>query len=218
MTEPLSRTMSSQLSGRLRDRILAGTYAPGAPLLQDSIAAEFGVSKIPVREALVQLQGEGLVDIFAHRGFQVRLLSTAEFEEVFRLRLQIEPRAVADGARKAEPADRLAAQSALTRLNEALAAGELSQSGNLNRAFHLALIVPRLQSVTAEILNRLHTLSQRYIQMHLSPRGRPKRAIREHTELYEVWAERKFKDSSALTQAHIEAIRADLARSIASKH
>src|SRR5688572_8969462 len=61
MNEPLTRTMSSQLTLRLRERILAGTYAPGAALLQDSIAAEFGVSKIPVREALVQLQGEGLV-------------------------------------------------------------------------------------------------------------------------------------------------------------
>ena len=57
MSEPLARTISSQVIVRLRGRILAGAYAPGAPLLQDAIAAEFGISKIPVREALVQLQG-----------------------------------------------------------------------------------------------------------------------------------------------------------------
>ena len=217
MSEPITRTMSSQLTVRLRDQILAGQYAPGSPLLQDSIAAEFGVSKIPVREALVQLQGEGLVDIFAHRGFQVRAISAAEFAEIFQLRLEIEPAAAAAGARKASPQDRSAARTMLERLNECLAAGDLANSGNLNRAFHLALIVPRLQPVTTEILSRLHTLSQRYVQMHLSPRGRVKRAIREHGTLYQAWANGKLKQVSALTQAHIESTRKDLAEVVATE-
>lgn len=217
MSEPITRTMSSQLTVRLRDRILAGQYAPGSPLLQDTIAAEFGVSKIPVREALVQLQGEGLVDIFAHRGFQVRPISAAEFSEVFQLRLEIEPAAVAAGARKASPHDRAAARTALDRLNESLAAGDLANSGNLNRAFHLALIVPRRQPVTTEILSRLHTLSQRYVQMHLSPRGRVKRAIREHAALYQAWANGKLREASALTLAHIESTRKDLAEVVVSQ-
>jgi DNA-binding transcriptional MocR family regulator len=78
MTEHLIRTMSGQLTFRIREKILTGAYPPGSPLLQDVIAAEFGVSKIPVREALVQLRAEGLVDVFAHRGFQVRPLSAME--------------------------------------------------------------------------------------------------------------------------------------------
>jgi hypothetical protein len=69
MNEPLLRTMSGQIVTRIRDKILSGDYAPGSALLQDSIAAEFGVSKIPVREALVRLRAEGLIDIEAHRGF-----------------------------------------------------------------------------------------------------------------------------------------------------
>lgn len=210
MTEPLSRTMSGQLAVRLRDRILSGSYAPGAQLLQDSIAAEFGVSKIPVREALVQLQGEGLVEIFAHRGFQVRPLSASELEEVFSLRLRMEPTAVAGGARRASAADQQAARMALDHLNETLAAGNLDRSGALNRAFHLSLIVPRLQPVAAQMLGRLHTLSQRYVQMHLLPLGRVKRATREHTELHEAWAARKLKRVVELTRAHIETTRNDL--------
>src|SRR5258708_40109912 len=104
MTEPLVQSMTSQLIVRFRDRILSGTYAPGSALRQDSLAAEFGTSKIPVREALVQLQSEGLVDIFPNRGFQVRPLAGTELDEVFRLRLQIEPTAVALGAKLAGPA------------------------------------------------------------------------------------------------------------------
>ena len=63
--EQLTRTMSGQITTRIREKILSGVYAPGSALLQDAIAAEFGTSKIPVREALVQLRSEGLLDIYA---------------------------------------------------------------------------------------------------------------------------------------------------------
>ncbi len=210
MTEPLTRTISSQLATRLRDRIVAGIYAPGSQLLQDALAAEYGVSKIPVREALVQLRGEGLVDVFAHRGFQVRPLSIAELEEVFRLRLLLEPPAVAEGARRAKSVDHAAARTALEKLSNALASDDLGQSGALNRAFHLALIVPHLQPVSGETLGRLHVLAQRYVQIHLVPRGRVKRATREHAALCEAWEAGKSKEAGRLIQLHIEAARDDL--------
>ena len=210
MTEPLVQSMTSQLIVRFRDRILSGIYAPGSALRQDSLAAEFGTSKIPVREALVQLQSEGLVDIFPNRGFQVRPLASAELDEVFRLRLQIEPVAVALGARLANAADQSAARSALEQLNAATAAGEFAASGRLNRAFHLLLIVPRLQPVAAEILSRLHTLAQRYVQAHLRPEGRAKRATREHAALLKAWSLGKSKEARALIHSHIKSTSADL--------
>jgi DNA-binding GntR family transcriptional regulator len=216
MSENLIRTMSGQITARIREKILTGVYPPGSALLQDVIAAEFGVSKIPVREALVQLRAEGLVDVFAHRGFQVRPLSSMEVDEVFRLRSQIEPEAVAEGARRAQPEDHGAARLAFGNLNDALAAGELYDSGDLNRTFHLALIVPRLQPIAAEILNRLHTLSQRYVRMHLLPPGRVKRATQEHTELYEAWLSGNAADAIRLTHAHIETTRDDLAQILQS--
>jgi DNA-binding GntR family transcriptional regulator len=210
MTEPLVQSMTSQLIVRFRDRILSGTYAPGSALRQDSLAAEFGTSKIPVREALVQLQSEGLVDIFPNRGFQVRPLAGAELDEVFRLRLQIEPTAVAQGAKLASAADHHAAINALKQLNEATAAGEFASSGRLNRAFHLLLIVPRLQPVAAEILSRLHTLAQRYVQAHLRPEGRAKRATREHAALLKAWRLGKSQQARVLMHSHIKSTREDL--------
>jgi DNA-binding GntR family transcriptional regulator len=210
MTEALVQSMTSQLIVRFRDRILSGTYAPGSALRQDSLAAEFVTSKIPVREALVQLQSEGLVDIFPNRGFQVRPLADAELDEVFRLRLQIEPTAVAQGAKLASAADHDAAISALEQLNEAAAAGEFASSGRLNRAFHLLLIVPRLQPVAAEILSRLHTLAQRYVQAHLRPEGRAKRATREHAALLKAWRLGKSQEARALMHSHIKSTREDL--------
>jgi DNA-binding GntR family transcriptional regulator len=211
MTEPLIQSMTSQLLVRFRDRILSGTYAPGSALRQDTLAAEFGTSKIPVREALVQLQSEGLVDIFPNRGFQVRPLATAELDEVFSLRLRIEPAAVAMGAKLATADDHIAARRSLEQLNEALASEEFSSSGQLNREFHLLLIVPRLQPVTAEVLGRLHTLAQRYVQAHLRPEGRVKRAMREHAALLRIWSMGKSKEASALIHTHIKSTQTDLA-------
>ena len=215
MNQPLVQSMTSQLIVRFRDRILAGTYAPGSALRQDILASEFGTSKIPVREALVQLQSEGLVDIFPNRGFQVRPLASAELQEVFSLRLRVEPAAVARGARLATPADHAAARQALEQLNAATAAEEFSSTGQLNRAFHLLLIVPRLQPVAAEILSRLHTLAQRYVQAHLRPEGRVKRAAREHALLLKAWRAGKSQEVRALIHAHIKSTRDDLERNFA---
>jgi DNA-binding GntR family transcriptional regulator len=216
VNEPLVQSMTSQLIVRLRDRILAGTFAPGSALRQDILASEFGTSKIPVREALVQLQSEGLVDIFPNRGFQVRPLAAAELDEVFRLRLQVEPAAVARGAKLATADDRVAARNALDQWNAAAAAGEFNSTGQLNRNFHLLLIVPRLQPVAAEILSRLHTLAQRYVQAHLRPEGRVKRASREHAALLKAWRMGKSQEVRALIHTHVKSTRDDLVRFIAS--
>ena len=206
----LVRTVSTQLIGLLRAKIVNGAYAPSAPLLQDAIAAEFGVSKIPVREALLQLHAEGLVDVFAHRGFQVRPLSTGEAEEVFRLRLQIEPHAVAAGARLAGAADRAAAQATYQRLRAALSSGRLEEAGDLNRDFHLSLLVARRQPFTHEVLQRLLTLCQRYVRLHLQPRGRSSRADREHKALLAAWAAGAAAQAEKLATSHIEATYEDL--------
>lgn len=213
---PLARTVTSQITARIRAKILSGAYPPGSALRQDTIAAEHGTSKIPVREALVQLSSEGLVDIYTHRGFQVRPLSAHEAQEVFRLRLAIEPAAVARGARVASPAERDAARSALDALNATLSAGDLRSSGDLNCAFHLALIVPRLQPVTSEILYRLHTLAQRYVRIHLGLAGRMRRANREHSALYRAWAAGKEREAQRLARLHIEETRAELAQALAA--
>jgi DNA-binding GntR family transcriptional regulator len=126
--------------------------------------------------------------------------------------LQIEPAAVAAGAQLASTADHDAARAALSQLNAALARDDLASSGQLNRAFHLALIVPRLQPIAAEILGRLHTLAQRYIQAHLRPKGREQRARREHAALFRAWSAGHCKQVSLLTHAHIKATRDDLVR------
>ena len=84
-------TMSAAAADKLRRRILDGTLPAGFQLRQDLLAEELGISRIPIREALVQLEAEGLVRIIPHRGAVVSELSLSEIEELFELRALIEP-------------------------------------------------------------------------------------------------------------------------------
>src|SRR5262245_1526124 len=83
----------------LRDRILRGRYPEGSPLRQDALASDLGVSRIPIREALRQLEVEGLVTFSPHAGAVVSMLSLDEIWELFELRAMLE----SDLMRKAVP-------------------------------------------------------------------------------------------------------------------
>ncbi len=92
--EPALRAKPDSLLSRLRDEILQGGVGPGLPLRQDEIAARHGVSKIPVREALLQLVAEGLVTAQPNRGFTVSQLSPQEAEEILEVRAVLECQAM----------------------------------------------------------------------------------------------------------------------------
>lgn len=198
---------------RIRDRILSGAVPAGGPVRQDRLAAELGISKIPLREALARLEQEGLVRAEPNRGFFVRPLDAAEAEEVYALRLKLEPDAAAAGAAVADAPARAAAQAASDALAAAIAAGR-GDVGARNRAFHVALVRPSGQPLTTDILARLHVLSERYVRIHLAPQGRGARAGDEHRELLEAWMQGRLYRVRALSRAHIEATLADLRRQL----
>jgi DNA-binding GntR family transcriptional regulator len=207
------RTLSDQLVELVRDRILSGAVPPDRPIRQDALAGELGVSKIPLREALGRLEQEGLLRSRANRGWYVPPMSTEEVEEVYALRLKLEPDAIAAAARLASEEERAAAHAALDSLEEGVA-GDREAVGALNRAFHLALIRPGRQPVTAGILERLHILSDRYVRKHLEPLGRDARANEEHRWMLETWLARDGAAIAELARLHIERTLADLRREL----
>lgn len=198
----VTRNLPEQLVDLVRDRILSGMVDPDRPVRQDALAADLGVSKIPLREALARLEQEGLLASQANRGFTVRPLNAHEAEEVFALRLKLEPDLIALAARSASPADHKMASDILDRIDTIVD----SQGGNpaaLNRSFHLALLRPANQPVTLTVLERLHVLSERYVRKHLEPLGRYARARGEHREMFDAWAARDERRIAALCVVHI---------------
>src|SRR5258705_7097707 len=79
-------SLPEQIAAQLAARITAGAYAPGQRIMEQALAAEFGVSRGPVRDALRLLEKDGLVTILARRGAQVTKLSIQEGREIFDIR------------------------------------------------------------------------------------------------------------------------------------
>jgi len=93
-----SPTSSLRVSEELREAILSGEFGPGQRLRTATLAKRFGSSRTPVREALVQLEGEGLVDIEPRRGALVRPFASADLIDLYEVRVLLEPAAAARAA------------------------------------------------------------------------------------------------------------------------
>jgi DNA-binding GntR family transcriptional regulator len=100
-----ARTVSESVTARLREEIVTGQLAPGERLSQDQLAERFGVSRIPVREALRQLSSEGLVDLPSHRGATVSQLSPEEIAELIAIAGTLEGAATTRGATRLSKAE-----------------------------------------------------------------------------------------------------------------
>src|SRR5258708_23106007 len=85
------QSLTSAVADKLRDQIIRGEIPEGAQLRQDAIASQYQVSRIPVREALRQLDAEGLIAIVPNRGAVVPALSPDDIEELFSIRALLEP-------------------------------------------------------------------------------------------------------------------------------
>jgi DNA-binding GntR family transcriptional regulator len=205
------QTLSEQIFTLVRDRIISGKIPVESAIRQDALAAELGVSKIPLREALVRLEQEGLLIAQANRGFFVRSLTADEAEEVYALRLKIEPDAVAMASKVATDADKAAAKTALKELDRA-AASDRSSVGKLNRAFHMSLVRPLKHQITMQIVERLNIISERYVGKHLEPAGRDDRAHKEHQTMLDLWSAGKAEEAAAMMHEHIANTLEDLRR------
>jgi DNA-binding GntR family transcriptional regulator len=126
----------------LRGVILDGEVPPGSAIPVDAVAAAFGVSRIPVREALMTLIGEGLVDHRPNAGYRVAMMTAQEFGEIYLVREALESAALRAAVARAGPDDDAQAGSAHRALDAAVIAYDGKLYHRESRRFHLALIRP----------------------------------------------------------------------------
>lgn len=203
------RTLSEQVFEIVREQIVTGKLPGYTPIRQDALANELGVSKIPLREALVRLEQEGLLTSHPNRGYAVQPMSAAEADEIFALRLSIEPAAAAYAATVANDEDRAIAKAAFEALDSA-AGDRIAEVAIRNRVFHIALVRPGRRLLTTQLVERLEILAERYAVAHLQPAGRGDRAHLEHRELLETWLARDAARMETLLASHIQSTLADL--------
>jgi len=142
MTEGFRRPPTAQEAVLMEVRrfIATGALRPGQKIVQDALAAQLGVSRVPLREALKILEGEGQVTYAAHRGYFVTELSLADLVEVYRIReiLESEAVAVAVALMTAEDFERL--DEAERDVQAAAANADVIAMTSANRRFHFTLI------------------------------------------------------------------------------
>ena len=126
----------ARLRDLIRTDIVAGRLLPGERLKIAELAARYDASTIPVREALQQLQGEGIVTFVANRGASVREIDAKFLGDIHEVRALIEPYLIRWFVRHHREADLAALDDIQRRYDEEVAAGELGNTHDMNRAFH----------------------------------------------------------------------------------
>jgi DNA-binding GntR family transcriptional regulator len=134
--------VQSVLVDELRTIILDGGVPPGSAIPVDAVAAAFKVSRIPVREALMTLIGEGLVDHRPNGGYRVAMMTAPEFAEIYLVREALETAALRAAVERAGAEDDDGARSAHQALDAAVQAYDGKLYHRESRRFHLALIRP----------------------------------------------------------------------------
>jgi DNA-binding GntR family transcriptional regulator len=205
------RTLAERVYANLRDRIVAGTLGTDVPIRQDAVAAELGMSKIPVREALARLEQVGLLVGRTNRGYVVPPMSVEDIEDIYSLRLAVEPRAAAFAVARADDAQRGAAQSALGLLENA-AVEDPVQLATRTHDFHMALVRPGNRPLTTQLAERLLILSARYLVTHLPRSDRGQQPGLEHRSILEAWLARDADSVNLRLAAHIDQTFQELKR------
>jgi DNA-binding GntR family transcriptional regulator len=191
----------------LRDMILSGSVAVGVQLKQEMLARRFGVSRIPIREALKRLQAEGLVDHTPHQGSIVASQSIPELLEALDIRAGLETRALALAIPRMQARDHRAAREILKRYDASDSPREWTE---LNLEFHMALYRPcarpRLLRMIEEVV--------RGIDMHLralqSYRAGLKSPQDEHRLILKACVAKDVKLAVRVLEKHIERTQAAL--------
>src|SRR5579859_2114085 len=196
-------TSQTQLPDRIAEilarRIVLGELPPGAKVGQDQIAAEFGASHVPVREAFRRLEAQGLLVSLPRRGVRVAPIDPAAVREVTEMRASLEALALGHAARSFSEEDAEAAEQAL---KDAEASTDLVVWEEANRRFHRALIAPCGMPRLLSAIDDLHQALARFVLAGWKNSDWP-RSDDEHRLLLEKMQARDADGAAGLLVSHI---------------
>ena len=190
----------------IREGILEGKYKPGEALREATIAKELNVSRTPVREAIRQLELEGLVQSIPNKETVVRGVSEEDVQDIFMIRSRLEGMA----ARLA--AERITSQE-LEELKEVLELTEfyvtkndLVHIGELDHRFHDMLYKATKSKILKQVLSDFHTYVQKTRMESLATPGRAICLLKEHTAIFEAVKNKDGQRAEELTNKHINEV------------
>ena len=202
LTANAGQTKQEAVYRALRERIMEGELPPGQRLVIDEIATAYGVSPIPVREALHLLQAERLVEIRAHIGAVVAPISKDGLTEIFTLMECLELAAVRLAVKQVSPEHLAILESAIADMDEARS--DPQRWAERNFAFHSAICamaeMPRVREMTARVFTEWERM-RRYFYRDAPPPDM-EHAHKEHLSLVDAFRKRDGERLERLVRAH----------------
>jgi DNA-binding GntR family transcriptional regulator len=211
------QTVTGSVAEELRRRIVSGEYAGGEQIRQEAVAEELGVSRIPIREALLQLESEGLVVIHTHKGAVVASLSPEDAVDLFEARLVLESMLLRKAVEAAADDDIARIAASLAEYERAVRNGSDPETlSRLNWAFHTALCEPARRPRMIAILLSLYTATDRYLRLQIERPEAKAKALQDHRAIYEAFSARRSAAAAKLIKAHISGAYDDVMRHLAA--
>ncbi len=199
-TSPGPRTTPALVADVLREAILRGILRAGQQLRQDEIARELGVSHIPVREALRQLEAEGLVRLRPYRGFEVSELSPEEVDELYEIRIPLECQALKLALPRLTDEDLRRAEAVLDAVD---AEDDPLLWSQLNTEFHTVLYAPSGRQRLLNLIRTLRTNVDRYLRLYISVMHRKQYSQLEHRRILEAVRRQDAAEAVAALEEHL---------------
>lgn len=207
----LGRTNYQRVRDIIRNDIITGQFQAGARLKISELVDRYGLSAMPIREALQQLQGEGLVVLSANKGASVRRIDERFLWQVYEVRRALEAYFAAEMASRATAADVERLRAILARQTLAIAAADEEAMQALDRDFHGTIVGATGNEEAVANLNRIYDLTRPLrLRFGRSPAQR-RRISRDHSAIIEAIAGGEGPRASRLVCDHINSAFTDLA-------
>lgn len=197
------RGLHETLAESLRERILNGEFKEGEQLVQEAVATEYEVSRMPVREAFRQLEAAGLIANRLHRGAVVTSLPLEQIGELFDLRALLECDILAHSVPRATEESVEVAREILAQLEKAYHQNDIGSWGRLNWEFHRSLYAAAERVQTMAAIEAVNVRTDRYIRLQLFLTDALEQAEEEHRELFDLYARRDAAAAVPYLRRHI---------------
>lgn len=200
---------STRVAAYLRTAILGGALGPGDRIRQEDIAAKFGASRLPVREALRMLEAEGLTEHEANKGARVPRLTQHEVEVIYQMRERLEPLALVESLPSLAAADHERLEDVQRRIE---ANEDLDRFLELDREFHLLTYAGCTIDALNLMVTRMWNSTQHYRRAYVALGGRSRMWVvnSEHRLILDAVVRRDVVDAERFLEGHIRRTRIEL--------
>ncbi|GAB2919787.1 GntR family transcriptional regulator [Streptomyces mayteni] len=212
--QPLNKRerLREMVADALRAAVISGEMKPGAVYSAPTLGTMFGISATPVREAMLDLVREGMVEALPNKGYRVRVVPDEELDEVTHVRLLLEPPTIRDVVPVIPRADFPRLRELAQAIVAAVNAEDLVAYINADRVFHLALLAYAGNSQLSTIVSELRSRTRLLGLTPLLESGRLEESAVEHHQLLDLIEAGDAAGAQSLMERHIGHVRGKWAR------